>query len=126
VWKNGSIAPPFLTSALGAGEWSLSRPFRFTPGESVPGTHLIGGWVCPKVDLDVVEWIKVSFLVPGIEPQLFIPHPDDIPTEAVGLCVLLNNNQENICFKISNLRYYAIETERILLQFILIMTTYGR
>jgi hypothetical protein len=28
----------FLTSALAGGEWSASRPGRFTPGERAPGT----------------------------------------------------------------------------------------
>jgi hypothetical protein len=31
-----------LTSAVDGGEWSASRPGRFTPGESAPGTHWIG------------------------------------------------------------------------------------
>jgi len=34
-----------LTSALGVGEWSASRPGRFTPTEGARGTHWIGGWV---------------------------------------------------------------------------------
>jgi hypothetical protein len=38
----------FLTSALVGGEWSASRPGRFTPG-----THWIGGWVGPRTGLDV-------------------------------------------------------------------------
>jgi hypothetical protein len=29
----------FLNSALAAGEWSASRPCRFTPDERAPGTH---------------------------------------------------------------------------------------
>jgi hypothetical protein len=29
----------FLTSALAGGEWSASRPGRFTPGESAPPPH---------------------------------------------------------------------------------------
>jgi hypothetical protein len=33
----------FLTSALIGGEWSASRPGRFTPGERAPFTHWIGG-----------------------------------------------------------------------------------
>jgi hypothetical protein len=36
----------FLTLAFG-GEWSASRPGRFTPD-----THWIGGWVGPKAGLD--------------------------------------------------------------------------
>jgi hypothetical protein len=40
----------FLTSALAGGEWSDSRPCRFTPG-----THFIGGWVDPRSGLDNME-----------------------------------------------------------------------
>jgi hypothetical protein len=47
----------FLTSALVGGEWSASRPGRFTPGERAPGTHWIGGWVGPSAGLDDVEKI---------------------------------------------------------------------
>jgi len=35
------------TSALDGGEWSASRPGRFTPRERAPGTRWIGGWVGP-------------------------------------------------------------------------------
>jgi hypothetical protein len=38
----------FLISALAGGEWSASPPGRFTPRESDPGTHWIGGWVTPE------------------------------------------------------------------------------
>jgi len=37
----------FLTSALDGGEWSVSRPGRFTPRKRAPGAHWIGGWVGP-------------------------------------------------------------------------------
>jgi hypothetical protein len=50
TWGSGGIAPPFLTSALDGGEWSASRPCRFTPG-----THWIGGWVSPRIGLDGEE-----------------------------------------------------------------------
>jgi hypothetical protein len=40
----------FLTSALVLGEWSASRPCRFTPG-----THFIGGWVDPRAGLEDME-----------------------------------------------------------------------
>jgi hypothetical protein len=56
----------FLTSAIGGGEWSASRPGRFTPGERDPGTHRIGGWVEPRVGMDDVE--KRKFLtLPRLE-----------------------------------------------------------
>jgi hypothetical protein len=55
----------FLTSALVGGEWSTSRPGRFTPG-----THWIGGWVDPRAGLDDME--KTKFLTPpGLELRPF-------------------------------------------------------
>jgi hypothetical protein len=48
-WRSGGIA---LSSALGGGEWSASRPDRFTLKERTPGTHWIGGWVGPRAGLD--------------------------------------------------------------------------
>jgi hypothetical protein len=45
----------FLSLALVGGEWSASRPGRFTPGERAPGTYWIGGWVGPRAALDVAE-----------------------------------------------------------------------
>jgi hypothetical protein len=56
----------FLTSALAGGEWSASRPGRFTPGERAPDTHYIGGCMDSRAGLDVVE--KRKFLtLPGLE-----------------------------------------------------------
>jgi hypothetical protein len=49
------MAPPFLTSALRGGKWAASRPGHFTPGETAPGTHCIGGWVGPRVCLNITE-----------------------------------------------------------------------
>jgi hypothetical protein len=55
-----------LTSALAGGEWSASRPGRFTPRERAPSTHWIGGWVDPRAGLNDVE--KKKFLtLPGLE-----------------------------------------------------------
>jgi hypothetical protein len=59
----------FFTSTLVGGEWSASRPSRFTPGERAPGTHWVGGWVGPRASLDDVE--KRKFLtLPGLELRL--------------------------------------------------------
>jgi hypothetical protein len=56
----------FLTSALSAGEWSVSRPCRFTPGERAHRTHWIGGSVGPRAGQDNLE--KRKFLsLPGLE-----------------------------------------------------------
>jgi hypothetical protein len=48
-----------LTSALDRGEWSASRPGRFTPRKRAPGTQWIGGWVGPRAVLDVVVKRKI-------------------------------------------------------------------
>jgi hypothetical protein len=45
----------FLASALVAGEWSPSRPGRFTSKERAPGTRWIGRWVGPRASLDYME-----------------------------------------------------------------------
>jgi hypothetical protein len=49
----------FLTSALAGGEWSASRPGRFTPGERASGIHWIGGWVDHRAGLDDFEKEKI-------------------------------------------------------------------
>jgi hypothetical protein len=51
-----------LTSALAGGQWSASRPGRFTPGERGPSTHWIGGWVDSRAGLEtnVMSWLNVS------------------------------------------------------------------
>jgi hypothetical protein len=60
----------FLTSALVGGEWSASRPGHFTPEETAPGTHSIGGWVDPRAGLNNVK--KRKFLIlPGLELRPF-------------------------------------------------------
>jgi hypothetical protein len=60
------MAPPFLNMALDGGEWSASRPGRFTPGERAPYTHWIGGWVGPRAGMDDVDDRKFLTL-PGLE-----------------------------------------------------------
>jgi hypothetical protein len=65
----------FLTSALAGGDWSASRPGRFTTG-----THWIRGWVNPIASLDSVE--KRTFLtLPGLELRP-LGRPVAIPTVA--------------------------------------------
>jgi hypothetical protein len=55
VWGSGGIAPPFLTSALYGGEWSASRPYRFTSEETAFATCWIEGWVGPRAGLDFMK-----------------------------------------------------------------------
>jgi hypothetical protein len=56
------ISTHSLTSAVDGGEWSASRPNRFTPRERASGTHWIGGWVDPRAVLDVVVKRKIPSL----------------------------------------------------------------
>jgi hypothetical protein len=48
-----------LTSALDGGEWSASRPGRFTPRERAPCNHRIGSWVGPRAVLNAVVKRKI-------------------------------------------------------------------
>jgi hypothetical protein len=43
-----------LTSALDGGEWSASRPGRFTPSDRALHIHWIGSWVGPGAGIDRV------------------------------------------------------------------------
>jgi hypothetical protein len=49
----------FLTSAPVEGEWSASRPCRFTTTERAPGSHWTEGWVNPGTGLDNVKKRKI-------------------------------------------------------------------
>jgi hypothetical protein len=63
------------TSALDRGEWSASRPGRFTPRESAPGAHWIGGWVGPRAVLDAVVKRKIPSLRQVSNPRTPIVQP---------------------------------------------------
>jgi hypothetical protein len=55
-----------VASALVGSEWSDSRPGRFTFRGRAPGTHWIGGWICPRAGLDDVEK-RIFLTLPGLE-----------------------------------------------------------
>jgi hypothetical protein len=85
IWGSRGIAPPFLPSALDGGEWSASRPCRFTPGERAPGTHWIGGWVGPGAGLDAEDKRKIVHCPksnpgrPARSPSLYrLSYPDSV------------------------------------------------
>jgi hypothetical protein len=56
----------FLSSEMVGGEWSGSRPGRFTLRERAPCTHWIRGCVGRRAGLDDVEKRKILTL-PGLE-----------------------------------------------------------
>jgi len=65
----------FLTPALDGGEWSASRPGRFTPGVGTSGTHCREGWVGPRAGLDAVAKRKIPYHRRAvIEPQSSSPY----------------------------------------------------
>jgi hypothetical protein len=64
-----------LTSDLDGGEWSASRPGRFTPREIAPVTHWIGGWVGPRAVLDAVMKRKIPSFRREWNPRIPIVQP---------------------------------------------------
>jgi hypothetical protein len=89
----------FLTSALAGGEWSASRPGRFTPGERAPCIHWIEGWVDPRVGLDDVE--KRKFLtLPGLELDLLVVQP--VPSRYTDYAIPVNFNYNRISKNVTN------------------------
>jgi hypothetical protein len=63
----------FLTSALVGGEWSASRPGRFTAGERTPRNHWKGGWVDPRAGLDDVK--NILYLTENLNSDTLIVQP---------------------------------------------------
>jgi hypothetical protein len=80
ILLSGGTAPLFLISSLDGGEWSFSRPDRFTPG-----THMMGGWVGSRGGLGAVEKRKIlhcresNQACPVRSPSLYrLSYPDSI------------------------------------------------
>jgi hypothetical protein len=65
----------YLYLLLDGGEWSASRPGRFTPRERARGTHWIGGWVGPRAVLDAVIWRKIPSPRRESNPRIPIVQP---------------------------------------------------
>jgi hypothetical protein len=65
----------FWTSELDGGEWSASRPGRFTPRERAPGTLWIGGWVGPRTVLDAAVKKKIPSPHRELNPITLIVQP---------------------------------------------------
>jgi hypothetical protein len=72
---SGGMAPHILDSTLNGGEWSASRPGRFTPRKRAPGKHWIGGWVGPTAVLDMVVKGKIPSPHQESKPRTMIIQP---------------------------------------------------
>jgi hypothetical protein len=70
-WKYSSTHS--WTSALGGGKWSASLPGRFTPRETAPGTHSIGGKLGPRAGLDAVAKGKIPSPCRNANPRSSSP-----------------------------------------------------
>jgi hypothetical protein len=64
-----------LTSALDGGDWSASRPGRFTPRERAPDNHWIGGWLGTRAILDAVVKRKIPGSCRESNPRTPIVQP---------------------------------------------------
>jgi hypothetical protein len=53
TWGSGGVSPPFLTPALDEGEWLAIDPVAIPPGQKASSTHCIGGYVDPRLRLDI-------------------------------------------------------------------------
>jgi hypothetical protein len=72
-WKYSSTHS--LTSALDGGEWSASRPGRFTPRERALGTNWIRGWLGPRAVLDALVKRKIPIPCRESNPRTLIVQP---------------------------------------------------
>jgi hypothetical protein len=73
--------------ALAGGEWSASRPCRFTPGERAPGTHWIGGWVDPRAGLEDEE-NRIFLPLPGLGPRPLGRSSEGLEPRSRGLAIV--------------------------------------
>jgi hypothetical protein len=64
-----------LNLALDGGEWSVSHPCRFTPGETASGTDCIGGWVGPRAGMGFMENIEISCTYRESSPEFLVVQP---------------------------------------------------
>jgi hypothetical protein len=58
--RSGGTAPLFLTPALNGGERPDSRLYRFTPGETAPGTHCVGDFFYCQTVAGLLMWRALS------------------------------------------------------------------
>jgi hypothetical protein len=94
-WGVGIQLHAFLTSIQDGGEWSASRPGRFTPRERAPGTHWIGGWVGPRAVLNKVVKRKIPSprresnpITPIVQPVAHLSQLSGVDERIMLKCIL--------------------------------------
>jgi hypothetical protein len=96
---SGGIVSSFLTSTLDGGEWSASRPYRFTSEERSRGTRWIGCWIDPRAGQDDMEKTQISSLCRETNPDNGVHTLVAIPTELFRLIrfdILLKNDLDKL------------------------------
>jgi hypothetical protein len=78
-----------LNSALERGEWSASRPRRFSPRERDPDIHWIGGCE-PQSRSGRGREEKIFQPLPGLEPPIIQPIVQCYATELSRLLLLFH------------------------------------
>jgi hypothetical protein len=77
----------WLFTALDGGEWSDSRPGRFTPREKAPGTHWIG-WVGSRAVLDAM--VKTKIPNPRLESNPRTPIVQPVAQRYTDWAIMVN------------------------------------
>jgi hypothetical protein len=95
AWSYTSISS-YVFMALDGGEWSASHHGHFTPRESAPGTHWIGGWVGLRTFLGAVVKRKIPSPRRESNPRTPIVQPvaqryTDWAIKALCVCVCVND-----------------------------------
>jgi hypothetical protein len=102
-WRTGAQLHIFLTVALDEGEWSASRPGRFSPKERAPSTHWIGSWVGPRASLDAVVKKKILSCCEDSNPPIF---------QLIAQCYTTELSQlHNLMFRMGVSCYKAYDDE---------------
>jgi len=64
----------FLISVQDWGEWPVSRPGGFTPGERTRSIHLIERWIGPRAGVDFLEKMRDENVKTGNKLSYFCMH----------------------------------------------------
>jgi hypothetical protein len=75
LWGEELYLLLILSLCIRWGEWSTSRPGRFSPEERTPGTHCTGGWVGHRAGLDTEARGKIFRVCRGSNLDRLVVQP---------------------------------------------------